>query len=343
MNIALIGNQNSGKTTLFNSLTGMNLKVGNWPGVTVEKREGIIKSTNYSIVDLPGIYSLNNFSLEEQISTDYLLSGNIDLIINVIDGTKFERSIYLTTQLLELDCKVIIVINMADLLEKKGITIDEKKLSHYFNSPVIKISAMKNIGIDELINEIKMQDDNLKLKNSLNIYDNYLENVLNNIQESIDENIRNKRAVAIKILEDDKYNIRKEIEYKYDMPIDEVIPTKRYEYIQKIKENVFSKENNERNITDYLDKVILNKYLAIPIFVTIMFLVYYISVGFVGKNTTSVIQEYINTFSNSLEKILYSIKIKEMVIRLIIDGILKGITAVLVFIPQLAILFLCQG
>lgn len=143
MKIALIGNQNCGKTTLFNCLTGMNAKIGNWPGVTIEKKTGKIKGTNYEITDLPGIYSLSPYSVEENISRDYILNDNPDVIINIIDATCLERSLYLTTQLLELNIKVIVVLNMSDILEKKGIIIDEEKLSNLLRVKVIKISALK--------------------------------------------------------------------------------------------------------------------------------------------------------------------------------------------------------
>ena len=153
MKIGFVGNQNSGKTTLFNLLTGMNAKIANWPGVTVEKKTGKIKNTDYEITDLPGIYSLSPYSIEENISKNYIFEENPDIIINIVDSTSLERSLYLTTQLLELDTKVIVALNMADILEKKGIKIDEKKLEENLGIKVVKISALKSTGIDELIKE----------------------------------------------------------------------------------------------------------------------------------------------------------------------------------------------
>ena len=154
MKIALVGNQNSGKTTLFNVLTGMNAKIGNWPGVTIEKKTGKIKGTNHEITDLPGIYSLSPYSVEEEVSRKFIFDENPDVIINIVDSTSLERSLYLTTQLLELDAKVIVALNMADILEQKGLIINEKKLEQILETKVVKISALKETGIEELIKEI---------------------------------------------------------------------------------------------------------------------------------------------------------------------------------------------
>ena len=167
MKIALVGNQNSGKTTLFNTLTGMNAKIGNWPGVTIEKKVGIIKNTDYELVDLPGIYSLSPYSIEEEVSKKFILEEKPDVIINIIDSTSLERSLYLTTQLLELDCKIIIALNMVDILEKKGFIINEKELERSLQTKVLKISALKGTGIDRLIIEIGEPNK----KRNLSFYD----------------------------------------------------------------------------------------------------------------------------------------------------------------------------
>ena len=162
MKIALVGNQNSGKTTLFNLLTGMNAKIGNWPGVTIEKKVGIIKETENEIVDLPGIYSLSPYSIEEELSRKFIFEEKPDVIVNIIDSTSLERSLYLTTQLLEMDCKVIIALNMVDLLEKKGFYVDENRLEKILGAKVIKISALKGTGVNYLINEINIYSKNKK-------------------------------------------------------------------------------------------------------------------------------------------------------------------------------------
>ena len=184
MKIALVGNQNSGKTTLFNAITGMNAKIGNWPGVTVEKKSAIVKGTNYEITDLPGIYSLSPYSTEEEIARKFIFEENPEIIVNIIDSTSLERSLYLTTQLLELDSKVIVALNMADILEKKGIKINIKKLEEKIGTKVVKISALKQTGITELLSEIK----NYRTKNQIKIYDKDLENAINNINNNLSNN-----------------------------------------------------------------------------------------------------------------------------------------------------------
>ena len=181
MKIALIGNQNSGKTTLFNTLTGMNAKIGNWPGVTIERKVGKIKNTEYEITDLPGIYSLSPYSVEEEISRQYVIEENPDVIINIVDSTSLERSLYLTTQLLELDIKVIVALNMADIMEKKGIEIDVKKLEKLLGTKVIKISALKETGIKELIEELGKGEKQIKIK----IFDSEIEEAISNISNEI--------------------------------------------------------------------------------------------------------------------------------------------------------------
>ena len=181
MKIGLIGNQNSGKTTLFNLLTGMNAKIGNWPGVTIEKKTGTIKNTSHEITDLPGIYSLSPYSMEEDISRKFVFEEKPDVIINIVDSTTLERSLYLTTQLLELDTKVIVALNMADILEKKGIKIDTKKLEEILGTKVLKISALKGTGIEELIKEINSS----KNIASTRIYDANMENAIEQIVDLI--------------------------------------------------------------------------------------------------------------------------------------------------------------
>ena len=241
MKIALVGNQNSGKTTLFNCLTGMNAKIGNWPGVTIEKKTGKIKGTNYEITDLPGIYSLSPYSIEEEISRKFIFEEQPDVIINIVDATAIERSLYLTTQLMEIDTKVIVALNMADILEKKGIKIDIKKLEQQLGIKVCKISALKETGIEELIKEIDKKDD---LKRAEDFDKKIIETsqlIENDLQ------VKHKKFVSIKLLENDIrfkdyqtskiYELINTLEKNYDTDLEEVIATERYNFIEKMKKS----------------------------------------------------------------------------------------------------------
>lgn len=324
MKIALVGNQNSGKTTLFNTLTGMNAKIGNWPGVTIEKKVGIIKNTDYELVDLPGIYSLSPYSIEEELSKKFILEEKPDVIINIIDSTSLERSLYLTTQLLELDCKIIIALNMVDILEKKGFIINEKELERSLQTKVLKISALKGTGIDRLIIEIGEPNK----KRNLSFYDVQTEQKIK--QKESELQIPNKRFVAIKQLEEDS-------------EFEEIIATERYDFIENIKKNVIIKNvsKSQENMSDKLDKVFLNKWLAFPIFVGIMFCVYYLSVGVVGRFTVDFISQAIQYLSQNVRVLLENLNVSEWINSLIVDGIIAGVGSVLGFIPQLIILFTC--
>lgn len=346
MKIALIGNQNSGKTTLFNLLTGMNAKIGNWPGVTIEKKTGIIKGTNYEIVDLPGIYSLSPYSSEERISAEYIFNENPDIIINIVDSTCLERSLYLTTQLLELDCKVIIALNMVDMLEQKGIMLNLEKLQKELGTKICQISALKEIGIDELISNIKT----LENKKKLLIYSSNIEAGIMQIEQILSRK-KHKRFLAVKILEGDSrfrnfntYKLNKiveNIQSNYNVILEEEIATQRYEFISNLRKKVIYQNKKWINSTEILDKIFLNKFISIPIFICVMFGIYFLSVGVVGEYTTDIIVGYIENLSEKFEIYLSEVHVSKWLISLIIDGIIKGVGTVLSFIPQLTILFLC--
>lgn len=347
MKVALVGNQNSGKTTLFNCLTGMNAKIGNWPGVTIEKKSGIIKGTSHEIIDLPGIYSLSPYSVEEDVSRKFIFEEEPDCIVNIVDSTSIERSLYLTTQLLELDCKVIIALNMTDILEKKGITINEQLLQNLLGTKIIRISALKEIGIKELIDEI----DNVSKLEKEFIYDAKIENAIKQVQRNLPDETIHKRFIAVKLLEKDERfislinnkinNIVIDLSKSYNTDLEEVIATERYEFIEKVKKKSIEKHFANETISDKLDKIFLNKWLAFPIFIVIMFLVYYLSVGVVGSYTVDFVANLVDKLGRSFEIILSNIGASKWVISLVVDGVIAGVGAVLGFIPQLIILFMC--
>ena len=345
MKIALVGNQNSGKTTLFNLLTGTNQKIGNWPGVTIERKVGKIKDLGDDLVDLPGIYSLSPYTVEEEVSRKFVLEDKPDIIINIVDATSIERSIYLTTQLMELDTKVIIALNMADRLEKKEIHIDKEKLAKEIGTDVVIISALKATGIEELKNTIKKY--NKQKVRSKEIFKSDIENEIINIENELKVN----RFMAIKILENDKLyqsyqkgivkNSRQKLEETYKMDIEEIIANARYEYIVKIKNKSTTITPIKETMSDKLDKIFLNKFLAFPIFVVIMFLVYYLSVGVVGSFTVDWISDLVKNFGEIVREGLTNLGASAWSTSLVVDGIIAGVGAVLGFVPQLIILFLC--
>lgn len=345
MKIGLVGNQNSGKTTLFNLLTGTNQKIGNWPGVTIERKVGKIKGLGDDLVDLPGIYSLSPYTVEEEISRSFVLDDKPDLIINIVDATSIERSLYLTTQLMELDTKVIIALNMADRLEVKGIHIDAEKLSKEIGTDVVIISALKGTGIDKL-KEVIRKNRNTHVK-SKEIFKSDIENEILKVRNELKVN----RFMAIKILENDKQykkyqtaivrNSRQKLEEIYKMDIEEIIANLRYDYIVEIKNKSTKIKPVKESMSDKLDKIFLNKFIAFPIFIIIMFLVYYLSVGVVGSFTVDWVAENVEKFGALVEQGLTNLGASDWSTSLVVDGIIAGCGAVLGFVPQLIILFLC--
>ncbi len=331
MKVALVGNQNCGKTTLFNALTDEIEKVGNWPGVTIQKKEGKIKNTNIQIIDLPGIYSLNPFTKEEEISKHYLMNEKYDVIINVVDVTSLHRSLYLTTQLFDLDCPLILVLNMTDLLKKEGIDLNISLLKQYLNVEVIEVSALKKKGIAQLISSLQKPI----LKNKCPIFPQFIEKEinlpLNYKQHSRYHHLQN-------ITNNPK--IINEVEKVYHMEIDHFIANCRYEYIEKTL-SLAMKKRKKKSITDQLDAIFLNKYLAFPIFILIMAFIYFLSIELVGKACSTLISNAITTFSNYLQAKLIQLEVSNWLIHLVCDGIITGVGAILNFIPQLIALFFC--
>lgn len=354
--VALAGNPNSGKTTLFNALTGANQFVGNWPGVTVEKKEGKYKGDKeIKITDLPGIYSLSPYTLEEVVSREYLLNEKVDVILNIVDGSNLERNLYLTTQLLELGIPVVVAINMLDVIEKRGDKVNYVQLSKELGCPVMPISALKNKGIDEVMAKVK--ESAHRSFEAKNIYDKELNSVLDQLSHllprSIDQHIT--LFYSIKLFErDDKIisslntkvedeSLIQAIEKKMDDDSESIITDARYSYITKIIKDCYVKANREGLTTsDKIDRFVTNRILALPIFALVMFIVYYVSVTSVGTFVTNWTNDVLfgEMIPPAIEGFLVSINCAAWLQSLILDGIVAGVGAVLGFVPQMLVLFI---
>ena len=347
MKIALVGNPNSGKTTLFNALTGSNQYVGNWPGVTVEKKTGNYKNDrSIEIIDLPGIYSLSPYSLEEVIARDYILNERPDALINIVDGTNLERNLYLTTQVIDLDIPMVVAINMKDVLEKRGERLDLKNMENDLGVKVIEISASKKENLDTLIDEIKgAQSPKVKKYMSEDI-----EKAITDVTSSLN-NERSSRFLAIKLLErDPKIKIKvdvekytKKLEEKYDDEIESIITSARYEFIEKVVNKAYIKKQKLTDtISDKIDKIVTNRILALPIFIVVMAIVYYISVTTIGTMFTDWTNDVLfgEIIPPAIESFLISINCADWLQSLILNGVVAGLGAVLGFVPQILVLFI---
>ena len=340
MKIALIGNQNSGKTTLFNVLTGMNQKIGNWPGVTIEKKEGIIKGTHYKIVDLPGIYSLSPYTLDEEIACNFLFQEKPDLIVNVIDVNSLERSLYLTMQLLEFDIPLIVALNMTDVLLKKGGLVNGDRLGELLGVDVVLLAARQGTGVKDLIDRIGSISG---AKRSTIRFSSALENKILTVSSFIKR--ENSRFIAIKLLEKDPRfqvysNPKTEQHLKHqEEDFEEIVATERYRIIDMIKTEVMTGPILKETLSDKIDRFVLNKYWAYPIFIIIVFLLYF-TVALAGGTLGGFMKKIFRLINEFTEQSLLAAGATPWIVSLLVNGIISGIGAVLTFIPQIAVLFL---
>ena len=356
--IALAGNPNCGKTTVFNALTGSNQFVGNWPGVTVEKKEGKLKGhKDVTIMDLPGIYSLSPYTLEEVVARNYLINERPDAILNIVDGTNIERNLYLSTQIMELGIPVIMAVNMMDIVEKNGDKIHIDKLAKKLGCEVVTISALKGTGIKEAADKAVQIAQKKGAAVPVHEFDKDVEAVIRTVESKFGNDIVNeqKRFFAIKLLEkDDKITEQmksvpdvsaeiKQLEDKFDDDTESIITNERYVYISSIIGDCITK--NKKNVmttSDKIDRIVTNRWLALPIFAVVMWIVYYVSVSTVGTIVTDWTNDVLfgEIIPPAIENLLNAIHCADWLQGLILDGIVAGVGAVLGFVPQMLVLFL---
>lgn len=360
LKIALAGNPNCGKTTLFNALTGSSQFVGNWPGVTVEKKEGKLKRNNDVIVtDLPGIYSLSPYTPEEVIARNYLVIERPDAILNIVDGTNLERNLYLSTQLLELGIPVVIAINMMDIVRKNGDTINIEKLSQKLGCPVTEISALRESGIEATV-EKAIAAASSPSTFPMHVFSGRVEHTIAHIEEATVHHLpeEQQRWYAIKLFERDPRvytalglkdesiaHIEKDIvatEKALDDDAESIIANERYVYIASLLQDCYHKKHAGRlSVSEKIDRIVTSRWLALPIFAAVMFLVYYISIGSIGSWTVDFMNNYVfgELIPPAVEGWLVSIGTADWLVSLVVDGIIGGVGAVLGFAPQMFVLF----
>lgn len=367
--IALAGNPNCGKTTLFNSLTGSNQFVGNWPGVTVEKKEGrlkkslsVEKNSDFMITDLPGIYSLSPYTLEEVVARKYLLNDNPDVILNIVDGTNLERNLFLTTQLIELGVPMVVAINMMDVVRKNGDVLNTSRLSKELGCEVVEISALKGTGIRDVVNAVSKAA--LEKENHLynHRFSKVVEETFSRIEELLPEHLdsHKKRWYGIKLFERDEdinslISLNEEIindiesnivkcEQVLDDDSESIIINERYNYITSIITDCLKKKERKNGMTtsDKIDRIVTNRWLALPIFAVVMFVVYYISVTTVGTLLTDWTNDTLfgEWILPGAQRALDAVNCAPWLSGLIVDGVISGVGAVLGFVPQMFVLFI---
>ena len=363
--LALAGNPNSGKTSLFNILTGSSQHVGNWPGVTVEKKSGLFrKNKDIIIQDLPGIYSLSPYTSEEVVSRNYLLSGNADGILDVVDATNLERNLYLSLQLIETGILVVLALNMSDVVvvEKQGKWIDTTKLSYQLGVPVVATSALKKTGIDQVMQQA-MRVMNQVEEAFYPAYDNHFEAALSEIIRILGNAVPQKQArfYAIKLFERDKelseqlvlsdfqkaeiedaIRITEEI---YTEDAETIVVNARYEFIESAVKMALQADVNQLSLSDKIDRIVTNRYLALPIFAVVMWLVYFLSIQTIGTMGTDWTNDILfgEWIPNGVKSLLEQLAVADWLQSLIIDRIIAGCGAVLGFVPQIFVLFICLG
>ena len=356
--IALVGNPNSGKTTLFNHLTGSTQRVGNWPGVTVEQKAGtLLHDGKTQVIDLPGIYSLSPYTIEEIVTRDYLTLDAPDLIINIVDASNLERNLYLTTQLMELHLPIVVVLNMMDIVEKRGDQLDVAGLSRAFGLPFVTISALKESGLEELFKAIA---EPISVAEPIT-YSIVVESILDTIEEILAPLVPKKLRCyySIKLFERDRQTagklaipeegqaVMEGLLSRYEKELDDdseaILINERYKFVTKITRQVLVKNSEKASFSVVIDHIVTNRWLGLPIFVLIMYAVYYFAITTVGTWGTdwvndvlfgSIVPEAVQTFFDSID-------IHPAVSSLVVDGAIGGVGAVLGFLPQMAALFLC--
>lgn len=361
--IALAGNPNSGKTTLFNLLTGTNQRVGNWPGVTVERKSGTIKKQKHLLIqDLPGIYSLSPYTPEERVARDYLIADQPAAILNVLDATNLERNLYLTLQLLEMGLPIVIALNMTDALKSQGRSINSDQLSYQLGVPVQPISALKKLGISQLLHEVE-KITNQRAEPIYPQYDKQFEAGLAQVIDLLSDSIPNhqKRFYAIKLLEQDQVildqlqlnaqdmldltEIIAILEKIYADDMEAIIVNQRYQFIEKITELVTKDSDKTFNLSDNIDRLVTNRFLALPIFAAVMWLTYFLSIQTVGTMGTDWVNDVLfgELVPGLIQENLDRFEIAGWLQSLVLDGIIAGCGAILGFVPQIFVLFVCLG
>ncbi|HEM3611810.1 TPA: ferrous iron transport protein B [Streptococcus suis] len=361
--IALAGNPNSGKTTLFNLLTGTNQRVGNWPGVTVERKSGTIKKRKHLLIqDLPGIYSLSPYTPEERVARDYLIADQPAAILNVLDATNLERNLYLTLQLLEMGLPTVITLNMTDALKSQGRSINSDQLSYQLGVPVQPISALKKLGISQLLHEVE-KITNQQAEPIYPQYDKQFEAGLAQVIDLLSDSIPNhqKRFYAIKLLEQDQVildqlqlnaqdmldltEIIAILEKIYADDMEAIIVNQRYQFIEKITELVTKDSDKTFNLSDNIDRLVTNRFLALPIFAAVMWLTYFLSIQTVGTMGTDWVNDVLfgELVPGLIQANLDRFEIAGWLQSLVLDGIIAGCGAILGFVPQIFVLFVCLG